>query len=111
MKETARLLGMPYTTYVNYEKEQREPTSEVLILLADFFGTSVDYLVGRSISHNQVSNTFEPAPSAFYLDPEEILLIQKYRRLDSRGKSAVINVLNFEIESLINDNMPSSAGK
>lgn len=48
MKEAARLLAMPYTTYVNYEKGQREPTSEVLIQIADFFDVSIDYLVGRT---------------------------------------------------------------
>ena len=47
MKEAARLLGMPYTTYVNYEKGLREPTSEILIQIADFFGVSIDFLVGR----------------------------------------------------------------
>lgn len=55
MKEAARLLALPYTTYVNYEKGQREPTSEVLIQLADFFETTVDYLVGRSDAHSQVT--------------------------------------------------------
>ena len=48
MREAARILDMPYTTYVNYEKGSREPTSEVLILLANFFETTVDYIVGRS---------------------------------------------------------------
>ena len=48
MMQAARLLSMPYTTYVNYEKGLREPTSEVLIQLANFYDTSVDYIVGRS---------------------------------------------------------------
>ena len=47
MKEAARLLSMPYTTYVNYEKGTREPNSETLILLSEFFGVSVDYLIGN----------------------------------------------------------------
>lgn len=50
MKEVAQRLGMPYTTYVNYEKGQREPNSETLILLADFFETSIDYLIGKDVS-------------------------------------------------------------
>lgn len=50
MRETARLLNLPYTTYVNYEKGLREPTSEVLIQIADFYGVSIDYLIGRSSS-------------------------------------------------------------
>lgn len=48
MKQTAKILGIPYTTYVGYEKNEREPNSEVLVMLADFFNCSVDYLIGRS---------------------------------------------------------------
>lgn len=47
MRETANLLGIPYTTYVNYEKGLREPTSEMLIALANFFDVTTDYLLGR----------------------------------------------------------------
>lgn len=55
MKEVSRSLNIPYTTYVNYEKGLREPTSEVLIQLADFFDSSVDYLVGRSSINESLS--------------------------------------------------------
>lgn len=48
MKDAARALGMPYTTYVNYEKGTREPNSETLIELANFYNTSIDYLLGKS---------------------------------------------------------------
>ena len=34
--------------YQNYELMTREPKMEILIRLADFFGVSLDYLVGRS---------------------------------------------------------------
>ena len=47
MRETARRLDIPYTTYVNYEKHQREPNSESLIKIAKFFGVTVDYLIGN----------------------------------------------------------------
>lgn len=46
--QVARELHMPYTTYVNYEKEAREPNSENLIQIANYFNVSVDYLIGRS---------------------------------------------------------------
>lgn len=45
MAQVARDLGIPYTTYVNYEKGEREPNSETLILLADYFNCSIDYLI------------------------------------------------------------------
>lgn len=47
MKEAARRLGLPYTTYVGYEKGTREPATDTLLSLADFFGVSLEYLLGR----------------------------------------------------------------
>ncbi len=35
-------------TYQNYELMQREPKLEILIKIADFYGVSIDYLVGRT---------------------------------------------------------------
>lgn len=47
MKQAAKELEMPYTTYVNYEKGLREPNSEVLIKIAKYFSVSIDYLLGH----------------------------------------------------------------
>ena len=46
--QVARELQIPYTTFVNYENEAREPNSEVLIMIANYFHVSVDYLIGRT---------------------------------------------------------------
>lgn len=48
MTQAAKALQIPYTTYVNYEKGEREPNTEMLIKIAGFYGVSVDYLIGRS---------------------------------------------------------------
>lgn len=145
MREVARSLDIPYTTYVNYEKGLREPTSEVLILLADFFDSSVDYLIGRSSNNRKVA--FPNLPDSTFpesknipriphvsdsgpLSPEEeqilykyhhgkllsdmteeeITIIKKFRRLDDRGKSSVLNILNHEYDSLPGE-IPSPAPK
>lgn len=47
MRQAADAIGIPYTTYINYEKGEREPNSEMLVRLSDFFGVSVDVLIGR----------------------------------------------------------------
>ena len=47
MKRAAKEMDMPYTTYISYEKEEREMNSEVLIKFADFYGVSIDYLIGK----------------------------------------------------------------
>lgn len=47
MKEAAAALGLKYTTYVSYEKGDREPNSEQLLSIAKFYGVTVDHLLGR----------------------------------------------------------------
>ena len=61
MREAATKLGMPYTTYVNYEKGTREPNSETLIKLSRFFGTTIDYLIGKTDTQD-VPPGFDPMP-------------------------------------------------
>ena len=46
--ELAKLLGIAQTTYSGYERGYRKPTPEMLKKLADFFGVTVDELLGRS---------------------------------------------------------------
>lgn len=48
MRDAAKFLNKPYMTYVNHEKETREPNSEDLVSYAKAYGVSIDYLVGRT---------------------------------------------------------------
>lgn len=45
-KEIASKLNLNSVTYLHYEKSQREPPLIVLAQMAQFFGVSVDYLLG-----------------------------------------------------------------
>lgn len=47
-KELSDLLGVGIRGYQHYESEDTEPTINGLIALADFYGVTVDYLVGRT---------------------------------------------------------------
>lgn len=47
-KKLAELLDMGIRGYQFYESETNEPNIKTLILLADFYGVSIDYLVGRT---------------------------------------------------------------
>ena len=46
--EIAKVLNVTTTTIGNYELGNREPGIRELILLADFFDVSMDYLIGRA---------------------------------------------------------------
>ena len=47
-KKTAAELGIGITTYCRYELGMREPTITVLERMADYYGVTADYLLGRS---------------------------------------------------------------
>ncbi len=47
-KEVAGNLNIVERTYQRYEQGEREPTASVLAELADFYGVTLDYLVGRT---------------------------------------------------------------
>lgn len=61
MRQTAIALRIPYTTYISYEKGDREPNLEMLIALAEYFNCSIDYLVGERIAEKEfiASNILE----------------------------------------------------
>ena len=50
LKQTdlAKLLNCTQVCYSNYENGKRDIPTEVLNSLADFYGVSVDYLMGRT---------------------------------------------------------------
>ncbi len=86
MREAAKRLSMPYTTYVNYEKGLREPNIEVIGLLAQFFHVSIDYLLGH------VSEPY------FHLDNKRIL-----RELSSNGEDDVYDDAEKEIATVFRE--------
>ena len=47
-REVAEMLGMKLRGYQSYEMGEAEPGLEKLMMLADLFHVSIDYLVGRT---------------------------------------------------------------
>ena len=48
LKEAAACLDIQVRSYQAYERGEREPGVQALIVLADFFDVSLDYLLGRT---------------------------------------------------------------
>lgn len=46
LREIGKELNMPYSTIANYETGRTQPDIETLGILADFYGVSVDWLIG-----------------------------------------------------------------
>lgn len=50
MKELGKVLGVAESTISQYELDKRQPDNKTLLSLADFFGVSVDYLLGKPVT-------------------------------------------------------------
>lgn len=46
--QVAKMLGMSQTGYSKYETGENDIPTAVLIKLADFYNTSIDYLLGQT---------------------------------------------------------------
>lgn len=47
-EQAAQEIGMVMRTYRRYEMGEREPGASTLIKMADYYGVTIDYLVGRT---------------------------------------------------------------
>lgn len=57
-KELSEVIFVTTGTISNYENDRYLPDIEKLIMLADYFNVTIDYLLGR-VSYNLTPDTFE----------------------------------------------------
>ena len=50
-KEMSKLLDIPYSTYSNYENNNREPSADVIKKVSDILEISTDSLIAVSYTH------------------------------------------------------------
>lgn len=55
-KEVAALLNIDQRVYSNYETGKREIPTRLLVILAKFYGTSVDYILGLTDNPKPYNN-------------------------------------------------------
>lgn len=67
-REVADMSGIHCTTYTKYETGNSEPGFTILIKLAEIFGTSTDYLLGRTEVKHLPASEVTPRLSAMEMD-------------------------------------------
>ena len=88
-KALADAIGVSQQSVNKYENHNIEPDIETLIRIADFFETSVDYLIG----HTSVRRKIEEV-HVFELNDRESKVMEQYRSLTSKQKACVDVVMD-----------------
>ena len=83
-KALAERIGVSQQSINKYENHNIEPDIETLILIADTFDTSVDYLIGHSALDHRIE-----ALRACDLNEDEYTLLERYRALSKRRRQGV----------------------
>lgn len=83
------LVGVCQQAINKYENHGSEPSVDVLIALADYFNTSVDYLIGYS-DVNRKNENYRPKD----LNDEEQQVIDSYRKLTKKERESIQLILD-----------------
>ena len=78
-RDLAQMLNVGTSTYLGYEKETSEPTIETLVKLANYYGVTMDYLIGRDFK-NELG----------YLNDSEKELLNAFRQLKPINQIKII---------------------
>ena len=83
----AEKLGLDKSTVAKYESSDVTPSSEILMMLADIFNVSVDYLLGRVNSPKEEVNVALCSPAGYdKLTPEERKQIDKLIEMFAKNR-------------------------
>ena len=89
-KDIAKSLGLSQQRFNAYVKGAREPDIETLILLADYFHVSVDYLIGREkepiVKDDGLSEMERIFMSLPHARREEVLRFMEYQLSQADGE-------------------------
>jgi transcriptional regulator with XRE-family HTH domain len=81
-QKLAEILHVSQQSIYKYENDITAPDIETLINMADYFNTSVDYLIGYSDIPRKIESTTQTD-----LNADELDLIKMYRKLSEHQKN------------------------
>lgn len=98
--DAAKALDMSLTKYIQFEQSEVNPSINELIRISDFYGVSIDSLVGHSESKNKedIYGT--------NLTNTEINMIKDFRSLNKQGQEYVLQSVAMSIRIYKSADLP-----
>lgn len=105
LESLSHRVGFPNQTLNRWERGDRIPKIDVVAVLAEKLNVSPLWLIGYDVAE------FPSQPSENICSPSESALLNKFRALDARGQSAVLNVLEHEYQAISGDGSASTLSR
>lgn len=84
-KQVSEKIGCSEQSYCRYENGHRQPSIDTLIQLSDFYGVTVDELLGRDSAQRSLLSDYE------------LQLVEYSRRVDPRARKDVLDFLTMRL--------------
>ena len=95
--QAAEALGISLRTYQNYEYNQREPNIEMINKLADFYGVTTDYLLGREPDE---LDPLDALAGQFNMTALEKKIVEEYLALPEDMRDDLMEFLNRAVKEV-----------
>lgn len=92
-KQVAEAINISERAYITYEYGQRDISTDTLQKLADFYGVSTDYLLGRPTA-TPPTDPVDALISSKDFDEIEEILLKKYLELPHDARMAVVQFMH-----------------
>ncbi|MDO5300457.1 MAG: helix-turn-helix transcriptional regulator [Clostridia bacterium] len=86
----ADAIGVSQQSINQYENHNVEPDIKTLSSLADYFNTSVDYIIGRTDIRRKIEYT-----ESFQLNTEEAQFVIQYRALKNNERQCISTMVSI----------------
>lgn len=104
MKDVAEGIGMKPDTYRNYESGRLEPNLSTLTKIADFYGVSTDYLLGRDTSEK---TAIDLLAAQFDMSALEQEIIKGYLDLPENMRDNLMDFLERAVRKVQAGSIPT----
>ncbi|MCI6686788.1 MAG: helix-turn-helix domain-containing protein [Ruminococcus sp.] len=89
-KEVADNIGVGQSTYKNYECGIREPNGDTIVELANLFGVTTDYLLGREPAPD---DPIETLSRELNLNLYEKAIVTAYLAMDTKSRTDLVKMV------------------
>ena len=99
-EDLAEILGVSLSSYQKYERDAVSPSYEILVKIADFYGVSTDYLLGRDTTER---DAVDELASEFNMSALEQKILDNYLALPVSMRSDLMDFLDRAVKEVMQE--------